>query len=159
MVWSFKSQDENNYNLLLRSNLCKFKDIFQYVYSIVYSDIYWSTERRGFDLKSLFQLLFKVYKDKKKAELGKDPSSYKDKNYHFKFEQKPVETDSFNEIEDEKMRVKIEKRKQKRRELAEKNKALKQRKRRDENEAEEKQLWERLDSLNKEFKAVKDIKK
>ena len=80
MVWSFKSQDENNYNLLLRSNLCKFKDIFQYVYSIVYSDIYWSTERRGFDLKSLFQLLFKVYKDKKKAELGKDPSSYKDKN-------------------------------------------------------------------------------
>ena len=80
MVWSFKSQDENNYNLLLRSNLCKFKDIFQYVYSIVYSDIYWSTERRGFDLKSLFQLLFKVYKDKEKAELGKDPSSYKDKN-------------------------------------------------------------------------------
>ena len=70
-----------------------------------------------------------------------------------------METDSFNEIEDEKMRVKIEKRKQKRRELAEKNKALKQRKRRDENEAEEKQLWERLDSLNKEFKAVKDIKK
>ena len=70
-----------------------------------------------------------------------------------------METDSFNEIEDEKMRVKIEKRKQKRRESAEKNKALKQRKRRDENEAEEKQLWERLDSLNKEFKAVKDIKK
>ena len=70
-----------------------------------------------------------------------------------------METDSFNEIEDEKMRVKIEKRKQKRRELVEKNKALKQRKRRDENEAEEKQLWERLDSLNKEFKAVKDIKK
>ena len=70
-----------------------------------------------------------------------------------------METDSFNEIEDEKMRVKIEKRKQKRRELAEKNKVLKQRKRRDENEAEEKQLWERLDSLNKEFKAVKDIKK
>lgn len=123
MVWSFISQDENNYNLPI-NNLCKFKNIFQYVYSIVYPDIYCSTERRGFDFKSSVQLTFKACKDKKKAELGKDPSNYKDKNEHFKFEQKSIEIDSFNEIEEEKMREKIERRKQKRHELVERNKAL-----------------------------------
>ena len=127
VVWSFISQDENNYNLL-RNNLCKFKDIFQYVYSIVYPDIYCWTECIGFDLRSSFQLFLKAYKDKKKAELDKDPSNFKDKNEHFKFEQKPIEIDSFNEIEEEKMRERIKRRKQKRRKLAEKNKALKRKK-------------------------------
>ena len=64
MVWSFISHDGKNYKLL-RDNLCRLKDIFQYTYSIVYLDIYCSTERRGFDLKSSFQLVFKAYKDEK----------------------------------------------------------------------------------------------
>ena len=64
MVWSFISHDGKSYKLL-RDNLCRLKDIFQYTYSIVYLDIYCSTERRGFDLKSSFQLVFKAYKDEK----------------------------------------------------------------------------------------------
>ena len=42
------------------------------------------------------------------------------------------------------MREKIESRKQKRRKLAGKNKALQWKKRREQNEAEEKQLWEKV---------------
>ena len=64
MVWLFISQDDKNCNLL-RDNLCSFKDIVQYTYSVIYPDIYCRTERRAFDLKSSFQLVFKAYKDKK----------------------------------------------------------------------------------------------
>ena len=62
--WSFISQDGKNYNLL-RDILFRFKDIFQYGYSIVYPDIYCSTKYRGIDLRSSFQLVFKEYRDKK----------------------------------------------------------------------------------------------
>ena len=66
MVCSFISHDGKNYELL-RDNFCRFKDIFQYTYSIVYLGIYCSTERRGFDLKSSFQLVFKACKDEKRG--------------------------------------------------------------------------------------------
>ena len=66
-------RDEKNYSRL-RNNLCQFKNIFQYVYSCVYPDVYCSTKRKGFDLKSLLQLVFKTYKYKKKNEqAGKNP--------------------------------------------------------------------------------------
>ena len=65
IIWKFIQNDEKNYNKL-RNNLCQFKNIFQYVYSIVYPEVCCSSERRGFDLKSTFQLIFKTYKDKKK---------------------------------------------------------------------------------------------
>ena len=114
------------------------------MYSIIYPDIHYSTNCRGFDLKSSFQLICTAYKNKKNAELAKDPSNNKDKNVHLKFEQKSIEVDSYNKIEEEKMREKIESRKQKRRKLAGKNKALQWKKRREQNEAEEKQLWEKV---------------
>ena len=66
--WKWK----NNYNQL-RDNLCQFKEISQCVYSIVYPEIYCTTERCAFDLKSAFQLVFKICKDKKTLEhLGKE---------------------------------------------------------------------------------------
>ena len=65
IVWKFIQNDEKNYNKL-RNNLCQFKNIFQYVYSNIYLEVYCSTERRGFDLKSTLQLAFKAYKNKKK---------------------------------------------------------------------------------------------
>ena len=114
------------------------------MYSIIYPDIHYSTNCRWFDLKSSFQLICTAYKNKKNAELAKDPSNNKDKNVHLKFEQKSIEVDSYNKIEEEKMREKIESRKQKRRKLAGKNKALQWKKRREQNEAEEKQLWEKV---------------
>ena len=70
--------------------------------------------------KKLFSAYLLAYKNKKNAELAKDPSNNKDKNVHLKFEQKSIEVDSYNKIEEEKMREKTESRKQKRRKLAEK---------------------------------------
>ena len=139
MVWLFISQKEDGYKLL-RDNVGRFRDVFQYVYSVVYPNIYCSNERRGFDLKSSFQFVFKACKDKKKAERGNDLSNFKDKNGELKFEQKPMEIDTFDEIEEEKTKEKIEKRKKKRRELVEKTKALKRKKRRAQYEIEETQF-------------------
>ena len=56
--------EENFYNKL-RNNLCHFKNIFEYVYSKMYPEVYCVTEGRDFDLKSKFRLVFKTYKDKK----------------------------------------------------------------------------------------------
>ena len=55
--------------MILRNNLSQFKNIFQYVYSNVYPEIYSSTKRRGFDLKSTFYIVVKAYKDKKKLSI------------------------------------------------------------------------------------------
>ena len=79
IIWRFISEDEQNYKKL-RENLQKYKDILQYVYASAYPDIYCNSERRGFDLKSEFEIYFKEYKDKKKAEhFGKDPTIYKNR--------------------------------------------------------------------------------
>ena len=64
IVWKFIDENGKNYRHL-RNNLCQFNEIFQYVYLIVYPEIYCTTERRGFDLKVTTQLVFKTYKDKK----------------------------------------------------------------------------------------------
>ena len=64
IVWKFIAEDDKNYNKL-RNNVCQLKEIFQDVYAMVYPEIYCTTECRGFDLKSMFQLIFKTYKDKK----------------------------------------------------------------------------------------------
>ena len=54
--------DKSKQNLhMLQENLARFKDIFQYVYSNVFPEVYTATEKRGFDLKSNFHILFKTY--------------------------------------------------------------------------------------------------
>ena len=60
-------EETNNYNEM-RNNLSQYKYIFQYVYSNVFPEIFYSTERREFDLKSSFHIMFKIYKRKKKDE-------------------------------------------------------------------------------------------
>ena len=112
----------------LRNNLSNYKSIFQYIYSNVFPDVYCSTEKRGFDLKSNFHIIFKIYKNKKQLEssLRKNPENYenicKETNI---YEQKPVTIDNFNEVEEKEVKERVEKRKQKRREVAEQNKQLK----------------------------------
>ena len=54
---------------------------------------------------------------------------------------------------------KLKKEKKKRREIAEKNKLLKWKKKLDEEKIEEKELWGRLNELNKEFQTINYIKK
>ena len=90
-------KDENNYKEL-RNNLSSYKSIFQYVYSNVCS-----TEKSGFDLKSNFHFIFKTYKGKKQQEssVGKNPDNYQTiHNKTNSYEQKPIKTEDFNEIEE-----------------------------------------------------------
>ena len=58
--------DEKNY-VLLRSNLFQYKNFFHYIYSNVHPEIYYWTERKGFDLKSTFYIAFKTYKEKNRT--------------------------------------------------------------------------------------------
>ena len=87
-------------------------------------------ERRGFDLKSTFHIIFKTYKDKKKIEsLGKNTQNYEDiRNAICVYEQKPVKIDDFNEVAEKQVKEHVEKRKIKRREIVEKNKLVKKKK-------------------------------
>ena len=64
IINDFLEQDKKNY-VFLRINLSQFKNFFQYIFANVYPEIYCSTERKGFDLKNTFHIIFKVYKDKK----------------------------------------------------------------------------------------------
>ena len=113
IILNFIQKDEKNYNKL-RNNLCQFKNIFQYVYSCLFPEVYCLTERRGFDLKSTFQLVFKTYKDKKKFEQssGKNSQNYVvERHESFHYEQKPVKIDDFNDEEEKIIKERVEKRK------------------------------------------------
>ena len=86
---------------LLRENLFRFKNIFHYIYLITYPDIYCSTEKCGFDVKSTFYLAFKRSKDKKKYEqAGKNLKNFVAQNENA-FEQKPITIDELNSDEEE----------------------------------------------------------
>ena len=140
IISEFTHENEKNYNKL-RNNLSQFKNIFQFIYSNVYPEIYCSTERRGFNLKSIFHFIFKTYKDQKKlVKTAKNPQNYTlERNESFAFEQKPVEIYTFNDQEEKEVKEKVKKRKRKRQEVAEKNKALKlQKKAKKDKENEEK---------------------
>ena len=57
--------DQKKENLrILQEYLARYKDIYQYVYSHVFPEVYTTSERQGFDLKSNFHILFKSYQDK-----------------------------------------------------------------------------------------------
>ena len=45
--------------------ISQYKNIFQCVYWDIFPEIYSSTERQGFDLKSSFHVMFETHKDKK----------------------------------------------------------------------------------------------
>ena len=73
IIADFIRKDENNYKEL-RNNLSSYKSVFQYVYFSVFPEIYCATEKRCFDLKSNFHIIFKTYKGRKNWEtsLGKN---------------------------------------------------------------------------------------
>ena len=102
IITHFLNEDEGNYKEL-RNNLSSYKNIFQYVYSNVFPEIYCSTEKHGFDLKSNFHIIFKTYKDKKQLEssLGKNLDNYESiRNEIYTYEQKPINVDDFNDVDD-----------------------------------------------------------
>ena len=116
IITDFLNEAKENYTEL-RNNLSQYKDIFQYVYSNVFPEIYCSTECRGFNLQSTFHIIFKIYNDKKNIEsLGKNPPNYE--NVHNEtdvYEQKPIKIDDFNKGEENETKELVEKRKIKQR--------------------------------------------
>ena len=160
IISEFIEADENNYKLL-QNNLSSYKTIFQYVYSNVFPEIYCYTEKRGFDLKSNFHIMFKTCKDKKQLEssMGKNPANYETIRKKNIYEQKPVNIDYFNESEEAEVKQRVEKRKEKRRAVAEKNKLLRKKRKTEKNKIKEKDMWERLGKLNSEFEDIKKVKK
>ena len=153
IITDFLQEDENNYKEL-KNNLSSYKNIFQYVYSNVFPKIYCSTEKRGFYLKSNFHSIF-IF-----SSLGKNPENYESiRNETNIYEQKPINIDDFNEIEENEMKERVEKRKQKRREVAEKNKHMKKKKQEEENKLKEQEMVKRRGELNNEFRNIKGYKK
>ena len=77
IITDFLNKNKENYKDL-QNNFSGYKNIFQYVYSNVFPEIYCSTERCGFDSKSNFHIIFKTYNNKKQLEisLGKNPENY-----------------------------------------------------------------------------------
>ena len=79
-------------------------------------------------MKNNFHIIFKTYKDKKQLEcsLGKNPENYESiRDETNIYEQKPINVDDFNEVKEKEVKERVEKRKQKRQEVAKKNKLLK----------------------------------
>ena len=162
VITKFLNEDENNYKEM-RNTLSIYKNIFLYVYSKVFPEIYCSTEKRGFDLRSNFHIIFKTYKDKKQLEssLGKNPENYETiHNETNIYQQKPINVDDFNEVEEKEVKERVGKRKRNRREVAEKHKQMKKQQRKhEESKVKEKDMRTRLTELNNGFKEINKIKK
>ena len=149
---------------MLQENLARYKYIFQYVYSHVFPEVYTASEKRGFDLKSNFHIMFKTYRDKMmihQQNLEKNPANYENKHEETcEFEQKPVKNfDEFSDTEEQEIKQREEKRNAARREKAEELREEKIKAKEKENKAKEGQMWNRLAELNGEFKKIKQSKK
>ena len=90
----------------------------------------------------------------------KNPQNYETiRNETNIYEQKLVRIDQFNDVEETEIRERVAKRKEKRREVAEKNKLLKKKEKQEEFNENEAAYWKSLGELNKQFKANKKAKK
>ena len=73
--------------------------------------------------------------------MGKNPDNYESiRNETNIYEQKPINIDDFNEAKETEIKKRVEKRKQKRREVAEKNKLLKKKRKQEETKIKEKDM-------------------
>ena len=94
--------------------------------------------------------MLKTYKDKMQMRaMVKNPINYENirKGTNI-YEQKPTKIDDFNDAEEAEAEEHVQKRKEKRKNVAEKNKLLKK-----------KEMWERLSEHNGDFKNIKKAKK
>ena len=148
---------------MLQEHLALFKDIFQYVYSHVFPEVYTTSEKRGFDLKSNFHILFKAYRDKmmmRQQSLAKNSANYEHQNETCKFEQKPIKNfDQFSDSEEREVKERAEKRLAEQHEKTEDLKAKRRKQKSDENKVKGGEMWNRLNKLNAEFKKIRESKK
>ena len=117
IVMSYLDKDPTNI-ICLRRCLQKNMKTVQFVYSRCFPEIYSLIDKRGIDMKGEFLLAFKVWKDKKKFPIEKQQNS----------DRTPVEivNDEKSKMEDENASKKLEQKKLKRKDLAEKNQGLRQ---------------------------------
>ena len=164
IVGGFIDQGKQNLRML-QEYLARYKDISQYVYSHVFPEVYTTSKKRGFDLKSNFHILFKSYRDKqmiRQHSLAKNQSNYnneqpKETNEN---EQKPIKNfDEFSDSEEQEVKQHAEKRLADRRKKAEELKAKRRKQKSEENKIKEGEMWNRLNELNGEFKKIRQLKK
>ena len=164
IVGKFVDQDKNNLRLLQQC-LANYKDIFQYVYSCTFPEIYTMSEKRGIDMKINFYILFKSYRDKaimKQQLLAKQAENYKSAEHRdeHECEQKPLlKFNEFNDEEEKEIKEMQRKKNKKRKATAAVDDAERQAKlqKKAENKKEkEKAMWKKLDELNKGFKDIKE---
>ena len=116
---------------MLQKCLANYKDIFQYVYSHTFPQIYTVSEKHGIDLKSNFHILFKTYKDKQilqQQQLAKQPINYETEHAETsEFEQKPnLRFDEFTDEEELEMKeLRKEKNRKRKGKMTEKERAAK----------------------------------
>ena len=98
--------------------------------------------------KVTFTSCLKPVKIKKQLEssMGKNPANYETIRKKNIYEQKPVNIDYFNESEEAEVKQRVEKRKEKRRVVAEKNKLLRKKRKTEKNKIKEKDMWELLEN-------------
>ena len=124
IVGNFINQGKKNLQMLQEYLAC-YEDIFQYVYSHMFPEIYTSSEKSGFDLKSNFHIMFKAYRDKmlvRQQQLARQPANYEQQLHKesFEFEQKPLKNfNEFSDSEENKIKQHAQKRLAERREKAE----------------------------------------
>ena len=163
ILGKFVDEDKNNLHLLQQC-LANYKDIFQYVYSYTYPQIYTMSEKRGIDMKSNFYILFKTFKDKlllKQQQLAKRAENLEagERKEEFEHEQKPLlKFNEFSEEEEKEIREQQrEKNKKRKRQqvVSDEERIAKLQRKTVENREKEKEMWEKLDKLNKQFKDIK----
>ena len=138
IVGGFIDQGKENLRML-QEYLAKFRDIYQCLYSHVYSEVYCVSEKRGFDLKSNFHMPFKAYRDKMSARqqsTAKNPANYEMQN-QYEFAQKPIKNFSqFTDKEEKEMKEQAEKQNAERRQKSEEVRAKKHKEQATERETE-----------------------
>ena len=164
IVGRFIDQDKENLRLLQKC-LANYKDIFQYVYSYTFPEIYTMSEKRGIDMKSNFYILFKTYKDKqiiKQQQLAKQTGNYETEHAETsEFEQKLLlKFNEFNDKEELEMKeISQEKNRKRKGKFTEEEKAAKTAKKFEQNKIKEKVMWEKLSELNTKFKDIEKDEK
>ena len=150
---------------MLQEHLARYKDIYQYVYLNVFPEVYTTSEKRGFDLKSNFHILLKAYRDKmlmRQQSTVKNPANYEVQNQKgtWEFDQKPIKNfDQFSDSEERAVKEHAEKRLAERREKAEDLKVKKRKLKSEEDNVKNDEIWNRLNELNSEFKKNRQSKK
>ena len=131
----------------------------------MFPEVYTTSERRGFELKSNFHILLKTYRDNqimRQQSLAKNQANYDNeqaKETH-ENEQKPIKNfNEFSDSEEQEVKDRATKRLAEEHEKSRRLKIKKRKQKSEENKVKEGEMWNRLNELNGEFKKIRQSKK